>query len=416
MAKIPRVTLTLPNFKGFRRPKNPSTIARRPSVEIAKDYVELDFKALIDADRLQRMSPKERRRQAKLAKRRDPVWIKQRHIIHVVTSITVILIVVFSSACAWWTVSTKPVNANDSTIRQFVIGKGMSSMSVANALQKAGFIRNPLAFYIYVKFYGGNVQAGTHMLSQSFSLAKIAQTLAKSANSQVNIQIPPGLTLDKLKENFKHYDYTDQEINEAFSKHYDKPILRYKPADATLEGYLYPDTYRMLAGDSLQKVIERSLDEYYKVLKDNKLLDGFAQQNLNLHQAITLASIVTREVSNANDQGKVSGVFFNRLRRGMALGSDVTFKYAFSQGLCKNEDPKEANSPRCDSVYNTRINAGLPPGPIANPTLTALKAVAHPTLTSAMYFVAGDDGKTYFSDTVDQHNRAIADHCHELCR
>lgn len=387
-------------------------VNRRPSVEIARDYVELDFKAVIDADRLKSMTPEERKAAELAAKRaaRKQLSPKCWHALRIALCVIVVLVLVCSTVVTWWNVSTSAADAKDVTVRQFVVDKGSSSMSVATALQRAGFIRNAIAFCIYVKLYGGNVQAGTHMLSPSFTLAKIAQTLASSTGTEINIQIPPGLTLDKLKDNFKKYDYTEQDVTAAFSKKYDNPILADLPKDASLEGYLYPDTYRVRAGDKLDVVINKALNQFYKVAKSNGILEGFKKHGLNIHKGITLASIVTKEVKDPSDQKKVAGVFYNRLTQGYNLGSDVTFKYAYAQGLCST------NSSKCDSVYNTRINKGLPPGPIANPSLSALKAVANPDSMTAMYFVAGDDGKTYFSDTLDQHNKAIAAHCTELCK
>ena len=387
-------------------------VNRRPSVEIARDYVELDFKAVIDADRLKSMTPEERKAAELAAKRaaRKQLSPKCWHALRIALCVIVVLVLVCSTVVTWWNVSTSAADAKDITVRQFVVDKGSSSMSVATALQRAGFIRNAIAFCIYVKLYGGNVQAGTHMLSPSFTLAKIAQTLASSTGTEINIQIPPGLTLDKLKDNFKKYDYTEQDVTAAFRKKYDNPILADLPKGASLEGYLYPDTYRVRAGDKLDVVINKALTQFYKVAKSNGILDGFKKHGLNIHKGITLASIVTKEVKDPSDQKKVAGVFYNRLTQGYNLGSDVTFKYAYAQGLCNT------NSSKCDSVYNTRINKGLPPGPIANPSLSALKAVANPDSMTAMYFVAGDDGKTYFSDTLDQHNKAIAAHCTELCK
>lgn len=387
-------------------------VNRRPSVEIVRDYVELDFKAVIDADRLKSMTPEERKAAELAAKRaaRKQLSPKCWHALRIALCVIVVLVLVCSTVVTWWNVSTSAADAKDITVRQFVVDKGSSSMSVATALQRAGFIRNAIAFCIYVKLYGGNVQAGTHMLSPSFTLAKIAQTLASSTGTEINIQIPPGLTLDKLKDNFKKYDYTEQDVTAAFSKKYDNPILADLPKDASLEGYLYPDTYRVRAGDKLDVVINKALNQFYKVAKSNGILEGFKKHGLNIHKGITLASIVTKEVKDPSDQKKVAGVFYNRLTQGYNLGSDVTFKYAYAQGLCST------NSSKCDSVYNTRINKGLPPGPIANPSLSALKAVANPDSMTAMYFVAGDDGKTYFSDTLDQHNKAIAAHCTELCK
>ncbi len=392
--------------------KSVSKIKRRPSVEIAREYVELDFKAVIDAERLKAMSPEERKAMAIKAKQalRKKLSPKYWHMLRVAFCVTVVLVMICSTSVMWWNSSTAAADLKDSTVRQFVVDKGASSMSVATALQRAGFIRNAIAFCIYVKLYGGSVQAGTHMLSPSFTLAKIAQTLSSSNGTEISIQIPPGLTLDKLKDNFKKYDYTEQDVTAAFNKKYKNPILADLPAGATLEGYLYPDTYRVRAGDKLDVVINKALNQFYKVAKSNGILDGFKKHKLNIHKGITLASIVTKEVKNPSDQKKVAGVFYNRLNQGYSLGSDVTFKYAYSQGLC------DSNTSKCDSVYNTRINKGLPPGPIANPSLSALKAVANPTNMTAMYFVAGDDGKTYFSDTLDQHNKAIAAHCTELCK
>lgn len=387
-------------------------VNRRPSVEIARDYVELDFKAVIDADRLKSMTPEERKAAELAAKRaaRKQLSPKCWHALRIALCVIVVLVLVCSTVVTWWNVSTSAADAKDITVRQFVVDKGSSSMSVATALQRAGFIRNAIAFCIYVKLYGGNVQAGTHMLSPSFTLAKIAQTLASSTGTEINIQIPPGLTLDKLKDNFKKYDYTEQDVTAAFSKKYNNPILADLPKGASLEGYLYPDTYRVRAGDKLDVVINKALNQFYKVAKSNGILEGFKKHRLNIHKGITLASIVTKEVKDPSDQKKVAGVFYNRLTQGYNLGSDVTFKYAYAQGLCST------NSSKCDSVYNTRINKGLPPGPIANPSLSALRAVANPDSMTAMYFVAGDDGKTYFSDTLDQHNKAIAAHCTELCK
>lgn len=387
-------------------------VNRRPSVEIARDYVELDFKAVIDADRLKSMTPEERKAAELAAKRaaRKQLSPKCWHALRIALCVIVVLVMVCSTVTMWWNVSTSAADAKDITVRQFVVDKGASSMSVATALQRAGFIRNAIAFCIYVKLYGGNVQAGTHMLSPSFTLAKIAQTLASSTGTEINIQIPPGLTLDKLKDNFKKYDYTEQDVTAAFSKKYNNPILADLPKGASLEGYLYPDTYRVRAGDKLDVVINKALNQFYKVAKSNGILEGFKKHRLNIHKGITLASIVTKEVKDPSDQKKVAGVFYNRLTQGYNLGSDVTFKYAYAQGLCST------NSSKCDSVYNTRINKGLPPGPIANPSLSALRAVANPDSMTAMYFVAGDDGKTYFSDTLDQHNKAIAAHCTELCK
>lgn len=393
---------------GYKR-VNVSQVKRRPSFEIANDFMELNFKPIIEAETeatLSRGELRRRRRQQKRQARRGRHSILRNSAVIAAIFIVIAVATVF----VWWCSSSEPVNAADKSVRQFVIDKGATTEEVANALQKAGFIRNTLAFRIYKRLHGGDIQAGTHMLSPSYGMTKIVDKLATADSDEVDIQIPPGLTLNELKEVFKGYDYTDAEIEKALSAHYDSPILADKPDNAGLEGYLYPDTYRVLAGDGLDKVIKKALNQLALVSSRNNLKVKFAGRGLSFYQGITLASIVTKEVKNQADQKLVASVFYNRLEAGMNLGSDVTFQYAYKMGMCNT------NSPDCTSTYNTRNNPGLPPGPIANPSLSAMLAVAEPPASGYYYFVAGEDGKTYFSETADQHNQAVADHCGKLCK
>lgn len=384
------------------------TIKRQPSIEIAADYVELNFRPIIDADKEAALSPAELRHKHRTEKRarrqQRPKWF------YGLIGAVIILAVGISTSVIWWNDSSKPVNAADKSTRQFQIEKGASATDIANSLAKAGFIRSPLAFRLYVRLHAvNNLQAGTHVLSPSYSLEKTVDLLTTAYTDEIDIQIAPGLTISELKESLKQYDYTDSEIEAAFNKSYDNAILASRPTGSSLEGYIYPDTYRVYRGDGLDKVISKSLDQFEQVAQANSLEEKFAEHGLSLYQGITLASIVTKEVSNADDQKLVAGVFYNRLAAGMALGSDVTYKYAYKEGLCQDD------SPTCESSYNTRLYSGLPPGPIANPSLSALMAVAYPTESNYYYFVAGEDGKTYYSETEDQHNQAVADHCGSLC-
>lgn len=391
---------------GDKSRTNPSDVKRRPSFEIANDFVELNFKPIIEVEAENALSKEELKERRKQEKRER----KQRHLLRnsVVAAIALLAAVVLTTFI-WWTSSNEPVNALDKNTYQFVVDEGSTIDDIASALQSADFIRSTLAFRIYMRLHGGVVQAGNHMLSPSYTLSEIADKLAVASTDEVDIQIPPGLTLDELRDVFKQNDYTDAEIEAALNATYDNAILADRPAGATLEGYLYPDTYRVYAGDSLDVVIQKALDRFEEVANENNLAAGFAAHGLSFYQGVTLASIVTKEVQNTDDQKLVASVFYNRLNIGMNLGSDVTFQYAFNSGLC------DVNSPECDSVYNTRLYEELPPGPIANPSLSALQAVAYPAESNYYYFVAGEDGNTYFSETADQHNQAVADHCGSLC-
>lgn len=392
----------------MRRKVEVPTYNRRPSFDIAADYVELNFRPIIDADEDANLSPNELREKQRAARKASraqrPKWV------YGLIAAALLFVIAAGTIFFWWHSSSQAVNIADKGTRQFQVEQGASASEVADGLAKSGFIRSPLAFKIYTKLHNSVLQAGTHVLSPSYNLEKTIQTLATAETDEIEVQIPAGMTISEIKQSLKQYDYTDSEIEAAFNKSYSSPILDSRPVGQGLEGYLYPDTYRVYRSDSVDKVIEKSLDQFEKIAKANKLEDGFKLHGLSMHEGITLASIVTKEVSNSTDQKMVAGVFYNRLAAGMTLGSDVTYKYAYSQGLCSED------SPTCDSEYNTRISEGLPPGPIATPTLTALLATANPTNSNYYYFVAGEDGKTYYSETEDQHNQAVAEHCGNLCQ
>lgn len=385
---------------------DPNHVKRRPSFEIASDFIELNFKPIIDAGDEAELTERQLRKKRKQERKEK----RQKHYVRNGIIAVVLLLLAASTVIAiWWHSSNEPVSLTDKNTYQFDVEEGATVDEVANGLQRAGFIKNTLAFRIYMRLNGNVIQAGSHMLSPSYTLSEIAEKLATADTDEVDIQIPPGLTLDELRSVFKKYDYTDAEIEQAFNATYDNAILADRPQGATLEGYLYPDTYRVYAGDSLEVVIGKALDKFASVADQYGLQDAFAARGLTFYQGATLASIVTKEVQKTDDQKLVAGVFYNRLNAGMPLGSDVTYMYAYKAGLCSE------NTPDCDSVYNTRIYEGLPPGPIANPSLSALQAVANPTDSNYYYFVAGEDGNTYFSETADQHNQAVADHCGSLC-
>ncbi len=165
----------------------------------------------------------------------------------------------------------------------------------------------------------------------------------------------------------------------------------------------------MNADQNLQELFKRSFDELYGRLQDDKYLEEFARRNLSIHDGLTLASIVQKEVKDPTDQKQVAQVFLKRLGVGMQLGSDVTYMYAAKQMGVEG-------TPSLESPYNTRKYAGLPPGPIANMNPSAIDAVAFPAPGDFLYFVAGDDGKTYFSKTEAEHEANVRAHCTTLCQ
>jgi UPF0755 protein len=170
---------------------------------------------------------------------------------------------------------------------------------------------------------------------------------------------------------------------------------------------LYPDSFQKTATTDPKTIVAESLAEMQKHLTPD-IRTGFAKQGLTVYQGVTLASIVEQEVPGQDDRNQAAQVFLKRLKIGMVLGSDVTAFY----GAIKDGVPPSVTY---DSPYNTRIHKGLPPGPISNVTDSSLYAVAHPANTDWLYFVAGDDGKTYFAKTEADHEANVSNYCHKLC-
>lgn len=212
--------------------------------------------------------------------------------------------------------------------------------------------------------------------------------------------------------------YNVEEVNDAFNKDYsnDYPFLaEQKPGTTNLEGFLYPETIQFYETDDVEKIIKAFLEQMYKAIKSNNLEEAYANQGLTIYQGVTLASIIQKE-SGAADMPVVSQIFQKRLNTGMMLGSDVTVGYALDV-----VDPERttytdnAAALAIDSCYNTRIHVGLPCGPIANPGLNALLAVANPADTDYLYFLTDSTGKMYYGSTEAEHIQNIYNYCGDAC-
>jgi uncharacterized YceG family protein/putative transcription antitermination factor YqgF len=210
-------------------------------------------------------------------------------------------------------------------------------------------------------------------------------------------------------------NYTEAEIDEAFNATYDYDFLAGKPEGTSLEGYLFGETHEFYGTSTVKDIITKYLDGMATVVSENDLINKYQAQGLSLYEGITLASVVQKE-SPGPEMATVAQVFLTRLDYGWKLGSDVTVKYALDivdPERTTYQDNQAALT--IDSCYNTRLYTGLPCGPISNPGLTALLAVAEPTDTAYLFFLTGDDGVMYYSYTEAEHNRNAYLHCQTLC-
>jgi UPF0755 protein len=278
-------------------------------------------------------------------------------------------------------------------------------------LQKQRLVRSGKAFETYVRSneLPGKIQAGTYVLSPSMSVQQMVKKMVSGDVAKHLLTIYPAKRLDEIKSAFKKAGYAQTEIDQAFAadNYRGHPALATLPPGATLEGYLYPDSFQKLSDTPASYIIRQSLDEMAERLTPD-IINGFAAKGLNPYQGVTLASIVGQETDNPAFQPTVAQVFYRRLKLNMALGSDVTAFYASAV----------ANKPKSvtiESPYNTRIHTGLPPGPIGNVTANALSATAHPSNSDYLYFVAGDDKVIHFSHTDAEHQQAIKTYCTKQC-
>ncbi len=287
------------------------------------------------------------------------------------------------------------------------IPSGAGTASVSKILQNRGIISSATAFQTYVKLKGEPAyQKGRHTVNPSMGYNEIIQKLTSAPDvddvSTKRIVIPEGYELrqiaDLLEEKnlIDRQKFMDEVNNGAFGYDFVKKIPR---KENRLEGYLYPDTYLISAEETEHDIIEKMLKVFSEkavpVYKESKT-------PFSLDQVVILASIVEREAANTDEMKTVASVFLNRLDRGKRLESCATVQYI----LKERKKVLSVEDTKIESPYNTYQHSGLPVGPIASPSLTAIKAVVEPEETEYLYFKATEDGsKSLFSKTFEEHNQ-----------
>jgi UPF0755 protein len=311
----------------------------------------------------------------------------------------------------WYQQQLQPLSSESSKTAIFVIKPGTTATEVSEQLESQKIIRSAQGFMWYLRNNSlrDSIQAGTYELSPSSSVQEIATTITEGKVQTALFTILPGKRIGQIRDSFIAAGFNEAEVDAALNpaNYKNHPALVAKPSNASLEGYLYPDSFQRVATTTPEQIVRQSLDEMAQALTP-EVIDGFQKQGLGIHQGVILSSIVVKESSNPQDAKKIAGVFFNRLKSGITLGSDVTYQYiADVTGQARNAN--------IDSPYNTRKYAGLPPGPISNVTKSVLEAVAFPEKTDYLFFVAGDDGTVYFSKTQAEHEALTEKYCQKLC-
>ncbi len=326
---------------------------------------------------------------------------------YIVRKVIIGLVLIFLISFFWYQRAiNKPIDQNDRTNIQFIINRGESSSTILNKLTQQHLIRSKLALMIYSKInndFATEIKAGNYILKKSFSAVEIITILTSNLNSQeLTITIPEGYKieeiaeyLEKLAPNFSSQDFKNAaQMKEEYSNY--SFLVNLKNGDS-LEGYLFPDTYNIFANARSEDIIIKMLNNFEDKV-DQNLRNEILEQGRTLNDIVILASIIEKE-SPTNDMYKIAGVFWNRLKAGYRLESDATVNYVLgTNNLQPSFEATEVQHP-----YNTYENAGLPPGPISNPGLNAIKAAIFPENHSYYFFLSKKNKETVFSKTFEEH-------------
>ena len=320
-------------------------------------------------------------------------------------TLALLIIILFSFMALYYAYFLISPAGTDKNETIFIVKKGTGLRTVANELQRKGLIKSKNLFIVCAILKGGSkdIKAGEYSLTQSMSPVSIFSILSTGAVKTYTVTIPEGLTTHQIADLLAKKNLVN--THEFISLVRDKTLAAFYHIDGTsLEGYLFPDTYVISRDTTAQELIDLMITRFRKIfsslIKDTQATPGGLLPEKDI---VTLSSIVEKEGGRAKEKPIIASVFLNRLKKKMRLESDPTVIYGLNNfdGNLKKKDL------RTPGPYNTYLNYGLPPGPIANPGRDSLMAVIKPAKTDYLYFVAKNDGSHHFSASLSEHNKAV---------
>ena len=297
-----------------------------------------------------------------------------------------------------------PPPVKNPTVQTVRILPGMSLQSIALLLTREGIIQDPYKFMVlaWIKGQGKKIQWGDFEFYPGIPPRVLLSYLTTGKTMLKKVTIPEGFTLQQIAKRLSEENLVEENI--FLSSARDPQFLEALEIDGqTLEGYLFPDTYIFQRGMSVQTIQKKMVQRFKTVFTELQGQEGLLSAK-DVKKMVILASIVEKESGLQSEKPLIAAVFFNRLKRGMALQSDPTVIYGIKEF---NGDLTKKNL-LTHTAYNTYLLPGLPPGPIANPGRDSLKAVLHPAKCDYLYFVSKNDGSHYFSNNLKDHNRAVS--------
>lgn len=314
--------------------------------------------------------------------------------------LALISILILGAWLAYYAVSPLKLQPNS---QEIVIQPKSGLRSIANQLVAQGVLREPWRFLLLAKLLNKEqyLQAGNYTLNKNISPYQLLLSLNHGKTTQGSVTFIEGRTFAQMREKLARNDAVKQSIANLS----DAEILKLLGSNRTVaEGLFFPDTFYFdrntadivllkISYDAMQEKLEKA---WQARAKDLPYKDSY--------QALTMASIIEKETGKASERPMIAGVFVNRLRLGMRLQTDPTVIYGMGAQFNGNIRKKDLMA---DTPYNTYTRNGLPPTPIAMPGMAAIDAALHPAKTKALYFVGKGDGSHIFSNSLDEHNRAV---------
>jgi len=282
----------------------------------------------------------------------------------------------------WW----KGADVIESTV-MIAIEEGSSVSSISDQLKDEDIIGSPYLFKVYTKLTGqsGVLQAGEFELYRGMSASDVLEVITNAQANEVSVTFVEGWTLEEMGEYLESQDVTSREEWNSVATH-------------DLEGYLFPDTYRFLKGVSVEDIVSRMREEMDEKISSDMRVE-LDRNDISIHEILTMASIIEREVRSDDDRKMVSDIFWKRISIGMGLQADSTVNYVTGK-----DTPSISYEDRdIDSPYNTYKYRGLPPGPISSPSLSSIEAAVYPNSNPYYFFLTDPEGKVYYAKTLEEH-------------
>lgn len=407
-ASAPQAQAVASEAQDVRADKAAEEAAAAKTAEAAEPAPKTKRPAPVAASKKEKKSRARREEPAKRGRhhRRRFPWVA----VIMLVCIAVVVLAVTQIGRNWLV----PANANDTQIVEVEIPEGTPVSTMGDILEEQGLIRSSSAFSLLVRVQGAaaNLQAGVHDLSPSMTMPEIVAALQEGAEEagMLKVTVNEGLTVDQIAEvvadstSYSAEDFLNLMTNQEFlaqlvqqypilTDSYNNPNVRY-----VLEGYLFPATYDVAQGETLESLVTQMVDKTNEVL--SKYQADIDASSYSLQDIMSIASLVEKEGQTTEDRKLIAGVFYNRLEQGMPIQSDISVLYA----LGTHKEMVTYDDLEVDSPYNLYTNAGLPPGPMNSPSEDAIAAALEPTASDYLYFYANlKTGEVYYTDDYEQH-------------